>query len=104
MKKLLKKLSKKVNLKSKVNLITKPNSSLENKTGPWRTEKPVTDMKACIGCSLCAKVCPEGCIVMKINKKFPGKLKPETDYDYCKGCALCAKECPVKAIKMENDY
>jgi len=41
---------------------------------------------------------------MKINKKFPGKLKPETDYDYCKGCALCAKECPVKAIKMENDY
>jgi len=91
-------------LAKKMNLITSPNSSLANKTGPWRTQKPLTDLQACIGCSLCAKICPEGCIIMAADQKFCGKLKPKTDYDYCKGCALCAHECPVKAIKMENDY
>ena len=81
--------------------ITKPNSSLNNKTGSWRTHRPITDKNKCIGCGLCAKLCPDACIEMK-NKQ--GKLKPETNYDYCKGCGLCAKECPVGAITMEKDY
>lgn len=94
----------------KISLTAKPNTTLSNKTGPWRTAKPVTDNTVCIGCSLCAKICPEGCIAMieleGINEKTTGrtKLKPETDYDYCKGCGLCAHECPVKAIKMVKDY
>ena len=75
-----------------------PGSTLSNKTGGWRTFKPVTDFDTCIGCSRCAKVCPESCVTMVTQK---GKNKPETDYDYCKGCGLCATECPVKAIKME---
>ena len=79
-------------------------SSLNNKTGSWRVFKPVTDYNVCIGCSLCAKFCPDACIDMEIKKDFGNKLKPVTDYDYCKGCGLCAKECPVKAIKMEKDY
>lgn len=88
----------------KLSLITKPNTTLTNKTGPWRTEKPMTDMAACIGCSLCAKICPEGCIEMGKNVAFGGKMKPETNYDYCKGCGLCVHECPVQAIKMIKDY
>ncbi len=80
------------------------NSSLANKTGSWRTEKPVTDYNVCIGCSRCTKVCPEACIVMKKNKDHDNKIKPVTNYDYCKGCGLCAAECPVKAIKMIKDY
>lgn len=87
----------------KINLITKPNTTLNNKTGPWRTQKPVTDYDTCISCATCAKICPEACIEMKPNAKYP-KLKPVTDYDYCKGCALCVHECPVKAIKMIADY
>lgn len=88
----------------KINLLTKPNTSLANKTGAWRTKKPITDNSICIGCSLCAKICPENCIEMEIKSEFGGKAKPKTDYDYCKGCALCAHECPVKAIKMVEDY
>ena len=81
-----------------------PSSSSSNKTGTWRVFKPVTDYNVCIGCSLCAKFCPDACIDMKAQADFNNKLKPVTDYDYCKGCGLCAKECPVKAIKMEKDY
>lgn len=84
-------------------LITEANSTFSNKTGPWRTYKPVTDHNICISCTLCSKICPEGCIEMKKLENFE-KMKPVTDYDYCKGCGLCAKECPVKAIKMEKDF
>jgi len=87
----------------KKTLITKPNTTLNNKTGPWRTQKPVTDYNICISCSTCAKICPEACIEMLDQKNFP-KPKPVTNYDYCKGCALCVHECPVKAIKMVADY
>lgn len=83
------------------NINIKPNSSLKNKTGAWRTYKPITDYNKCIGCRLCAKLCPEGCIEMI---KIQQKDKPKTDYDYCKGCGLCATECPVKAIKMNQEY
>lgn len=80
--------------------ITAPNSSLDNKTGPWRTQKPVIDYKKCISCGLCAKICPEGCIEMTgKNKKIP-----VIDYDYCKGCGLCVAECPVKAIAVKKDF
>lgn len=83
------------------NLYIKANSSLNNKTGSWRTMKPVTDYDKCVGCKLCAKLCPEACIEMIQTEKG---LRPLTDYDYCKGCALCAAECPVKAILMEDEY
>jgi len=88
----------------KIKLSVGPNTSLANKTGSWRTYRPETDYALCIGCSICAKVCPEACIEMTPREDKPGKLKPETNYDYCKGCALCANECPVKAIKMGKDY
>jgi len=85
----------------KINITAKPNTTLKNKTGSWRTFKPKTDFEKCIGCGFCSRICPEGIIEMKNNKE--GKLKPETDYDYCKGCGICAAECPVKAIIMELD-
>jgi len=84
-------------------LITEPNTTLANKTGSWRTQKPETNYTKCISCSLCSKICPEACIDMVATKDFL-KPKPKTDYNYCKGCALCVHECPVKAIKMVNDY
>jgi len=84
--------------------ISQPTSSLSNKTGSWRVYRPVVDYDACIGCSLCAKFCPDACIKMRSQKKHQGEIKPVIDLDYCKGCGLCAKECPVKAIKMVEDF
>ncbi|HNX11008.1 MAG TPA: 4Fe-4S binding protein [bacterium] len=79
----------------KKSIALKPAGSLNNHTGSWRLTRPIVDFKTCIGCSLCAKICPDGCIDMVSHG---GKLKSHINYDYCKGCNLCVKECPVKAI------
>lgn len=77
-------------------IINEHGNSKKNKTGSWRTLKPVVIYSKCTGCGTCAQVCPEGCI--KIIKK-----KSNINYDYCKGCGICAKECPQKAIYMEKE-
>lgn len=63
------------------------------KTGSWRTLRPVVDMEKCIGCGVCDSFCPEAAINM-VEKKAV------INYDYCKGCGVCANECPQKAIEM----
>lgn len=74
-------------------VITKPGSSIENKTGGWRTLKPIRDKSKCTNCGICWQFCPEGCI----NTKF------EADLKYCKGCGICAKECVFGAIEMKKE-
>lgn len=76
-------------------VISEAGSSLKNKTGGWRSFKPVIDKKKCIKCKICWQYCPDNAI--KVLKD--GSV--EIDYDYCKGCGLCANECKVKAIIME---
>lgn len=47
--------------------------------------------KKCIGCGKCAKICPQGNIVIKDGKpKFKGS---------CVGCMGCAFSCPTDAIR-----
>jgi pyruvate ferredoxin oxidoreductase delta subunit len=84
----------------KINIIAQPSSTVKNKTGGWRTYKPIFDHAKCISCGLCSRICPENIIAMK---DVAGKNKPFPDYDFCKGCALCAENCPVKAIEMVKE-
>lgn len=81
----------------KLKVTSEPGSTIVNKTGSWRTYKPKTDLKKCIGCGMCSRVCPEG--IVKMVKKDDKNI-PVTNYDYCKGCGICAEECPMKCIKM----
>ena len=77
----------------------KPGTSRENKTGSWRSLKPVFDKEKCIHCSLCAQACPtEAC---QFNKRTKW---PSFDRNICIGCALCAKACPKQAIELSNDF
>ncbi len=75
-------------------VIDEPGSTIKNKTGGWRSFRPIIDHKKCIKCGTCWQFCPDNAI--RKNKK--GEF--EVNYDYCKGCGICANECPVKAIKM----
>jgi 2-oxoacid:acceptor oxidoreductase delta subunit (pyruvate/2-ketoisovalerate family) len=80
-------------VESKGGAIVNPGSTRNNKTGSWRTFKPILDKKKCNDCDNCIMFCPEGCV----NKDH------DIDYDYCKGCGICTEECPVQAIKMERE-
>ncbi len=80
-------------------IVKEPGSSNKNKTGSWRTFRPLVSAK-CTGCGICGWYCPEGAI--KIIEK-DGKKSVEIDYDYCKGCGICSRECAQKAIKMEKE-
>lgn len=46
----------------------------------------------CIGCSLCAKNCPENAIIFENNIA-------KIDYSKCTHCGTCAEKCPTKIIK-----
>ena len=80
--------------RAKNTLVYDPGWSEDNKTGAWRSVRPVVLTDKCTGCSLCWLYCPEGCIARE-NVKI--------NYTYCKGCGICAEECPAKAIVMERE-
>lgn len=71
----------------------------ENKTGAWRSLKPVFYPEKCINCYRCWMLCPDLAIKIE-NDKVLG-----IDYDYCKGCGICAHNCPkkVQAIIMVKE-
>ncbi|MFH1726609.1 MAG: 4Fe-4S binding protein [Elusimicrobiota bacterium] len=71
-------------------------STRENKTGNWRSIRPVIDAEKCTGCLLCWKFCPDACV------RIEGE-RPVIDLDYCKGCMICANECPAKCIAIEEE-
>jgi len=77
--------------------VVEPRTTLVNKTGSWRSKRPVIDHEKCIGCGNCEKFCPD----MAVKETEEGKF--EVDLDFCKGCGICAEECPVDAIKMEKE-
>ncbi len=74
-------------------VVEEPGSTVSNKTGGWRTFKPVRDDKVCIKCGICWVHCPDNAI----KKDF------DADLDFCKGCGICAQVCPKKCIKMVKE-
>ncbi|MFC1822241.1 4Fe-4S binding protein [Thermodesulfobacteriota bacterium] len=69
---------------------------VDQKTGEWRFQRPVTKTAKCRQCGWCFIFCPSGCI--EVND---GHFN--ADLDYCKGCGICAKLCPAMAIYMVRE-
>ena len=49
----------------------------------------------CIGCGLCAEVCPHGVFVVEARKALV------VDRDACIECGACAGNCPVEALTVK---
>ncbi len=80
-------------------VIPEAGTSINFKTGDWRSEKPIWHKDKCVQCLICWIYCPDSSIKIE-NGKVIG-----IDYDFCKGCGICAYECPPKAnaITMERE-
>ncbi len=76
---------------------SRPGRSRENRTGSWRTFRPLFRHTKCTKCGICSLICPEGCI----REEEGGYFEP--DYEYCKGCGLCAVECPAEDVEMQQE-
>ena len=46
----------------------------------------------CVGCGLCAAICPDQTLVMQFNRF--GEFNPILDHECKKNCGLCLKVCP----------
>jgi len=60
----------------------------------------------CIGCFLCANICPTDCFTIEASK-VDGKKRP-TKFEYnllqCSLCNLCVQVCPTKTLEHSKDY
>lgn len=56
----------------------------------------ITDLRKCVGCSLCADECPTQCISMHYNQE--GFSYPEIDESRCIDCKKCQRKCPVNNV------
>jgi pyruvate ferredoxin oxidoreductase delta subunit len=77
--------------------VTAPGSARNNKTGSWRSERPVWNHEHCIQCGVCDLFCPESCGQPNAEGYYQANL------DYCKGCGICMMECPTQCIHMEQE-
>jgi len=59
-------------------------------------DKAVVDEKLCVGCNVCAVVCPFGA-----TKKDENEIA-RINENLCKGCGICAARCPEHAITMKK--
>jgi pyruvate ferredoxin oxidoreductase gamma subunit len=74
-------------------------TSVEVRTGVWRTLRPVIDYDRCNRCWwVCSEFCPDSAI------KVLADGRPEIDYDHCKGCMICVAQCPPHAIEAIPEH
>ncbi len=68
-------------------------TSVQVRTGLWRTVRPVLNKDACNKCTwVCGSFCPDGVISVDAEEF------PEIDFDQCKGCMICVVQCPKHAL------
>ncbi len=61
----------------------------------------------CVGCYLCAAVCPPGCISLQATEDENGRRYPEffrINFSRCIFCGYCEEACPTYAIQLTPDF
>lgn len=83
----------------------------------WRGRHVLTrhedGLEKCIGCSLCASVCPSDAIYVEAGMNTPeNRVSPgeryasyyEINWLRCIWCGFCVEACPTEALMMTMDY
>ncbi len=74
-------------------------TSVEVRTGLWRTMRPVIDYARCKRCWwVCSTFCPDAAISVESDGS------PIIDYEHCKGCLVCVAKCPPHAIEAIPEH
>ena len=73
-------------------------TSVQVRTGLWRTLRPVIEYDRCRQCNwICSNYCPDNAITVNEDDY------PEIDLEHCKGCMICVAQCPPHAIVTINE-
>ncbi len=76
-----------------------PLTSVQVRTGLWRTMRPIIDYDHCNRCWwVCSSLCPDSAV------SIDDAGYPQIDYDHCKGCMICVAQCPPHAIEAIPEY
>ncbi len=63
------------------------------------------DMKTCISCAACERICPNQTIEMVETDTDKGvKKMPQINWERCLFCALCEEVCPTECLILTKDY
>ena len=65
------------------------------------------DIKTCISCSMCVKVCPVDCISLEAVRGADKKMvlaSYDINIGRCMYCGLCVEVCPPKSLKHTAGY
>jgi len=66
------------------------------------------DTALCIGCNLCEKTCPIGCLRMVVvrdpetNQRYITRF--DVDVAKCMVCGLCSENCPTGAVRHSTEF
>lgn len=72
-------------------------TSINFKTGDWKSLTPVVNHDKCKKCKMCTIFCPDEALIFNEKTK-----QIEIDLEYCKGCGICDRECKFNAIEMKD--
>ncbi len=68
--------------------------------------RPGLNFDKCVGCGMCARMCPTNCIKMVDTTDDAGNtvVRPQVNMGRCALCGYCAEYCPIDAMTVTPEF